>query len=251
MLKTPLGATLRNGLRVKVDPLFLRTAELMTRRKSGILDLTPRAREIQDWVERRPSNRSAPVVYEKEADDFNRAFFLRNIYKNLFNIAYALEAGLLPSVQRDIVDLGSGAGVSAIAWSLLTAGSAHRVTLVDRSKRQLTLAAGAFAVIGLPHAEALNGFFPCELRKLPDGIRLLSYWLCEQDIRAMHSEIIYHLFAERAIVTDYSEVTRNLIRMYPRLRAVQWSFEVKLKPEVGAYIRQDRLRINGSVIKAD
>lgn len=151
------------------------------------------------------------IDYERHNLAFNRAFFFKNLYKNLIALSYLRSQGLITNGRAQVIDVGSGAGPFSIAWSLLIAAHDDYIKLIDTSKGQLSLAKRVAEILNLKQRSFFQTFFPHNFGQLC-GLRLMSYWFCEKDNLAFvkDNKTCQKVIGEGAIVTDYSYIINEL-----------------------------------------
>ena len=118
---------------------------------------------------------------------FNGKFFMKNFAKNL--IVRQLALLLLNQTEFDIADIGSGAGSASLAWSLFRKHRRGQIFLYDRSELQLQISRKVIGHFGIRNLE----FDLKDVQDLLDikaDLYLMSYWLCEQDIKLAAETII-------------------------------------------------------------
>src|SRR3989338_4608901 len=124
-------------------------------------------------LERRRRLFGGKIDYKQNTLSFNRAFFLRNLFKNLVATAWIRSRVALDATP--VMDIGTGMGTSAIAWSSF--GASTRLSIVDKSTEQITVAQRCCASLGI-NAEFSRVSFPNCM--IPQGtLGLFSYLWCE------------------------------------------------------------------------
>src|ERR1700679_1160836 len=107
--------------------------------------------------------------YDIDANSFNRAFFLKNLYKCLVALTTFQAAGYLHDTE--VVDVGRGAGAFTGAWNTIFWARRHYVTLNDTSQLQLESARQVITALDIHKCCFSNCDFLAEANDLR-GLRL-------------------------------------------------------------------------------
>ena len=140
--------------------------------------------------------------FNNHADDFNHAFFLKNLFKGLLAISVFRSTGCLD--DRKVVDVGSGAGSLAVAWNELFRLRGSTLQLVDTSETQLRSARTVLELLRVSKYELRCEDF-LTVGPTVSGTRLAGYWACSQQDRDAGA-IRSCLAAEVSLVIDYRHV---------------------------------------------
>lgn len=191
------------------------------------------------------------VDYEKEYISFAKAYFFKNLYKNLVSFEYAKNAGLVPETSS-IVDVGCGAGVSTIAWVLTgLLGKEDEVRLVDQSQSQLTLARRVLSFFSINTVFTFRMLFYSIVGELP-GVAVFSYWVCEQDTLSILAkpEVFAAAVPQGVIVIDYEEQVTRFIQGTLETGSVhRWKFFVRPSEVVSDLLKEEEVEVNGCYYK--
>lgn len=229
--------------RTEVDTLFLKSVDQLKIAHPFLLESGIGASIIQKWIQYFGKRKCANIDYDLYGRLFNQAFFLKNLYKNVFNIHIASRHEAFTEVNK-VVDIGSGAGVASLAWYLVFESLHLKAILIDRSETQLQLARAILRSFGIENLEFHHKILPS--KRLSGGFRLISYWLCEQDLDRFDDHQLFNLLGENALVTDYSHVISAFQERIPATVSTRrWSFSVQISPKVEPYLQEKEVDING------
>ena len=190
---------------------------------------------IKQMVEEFSKGNPQPINYDKYWRAFNKNFFLKNLYKAFITIAYLQSHGFIaPNTDLPIIDVGCGAGVFAIAWMKLFSECISTSIFIDRNRFQLELARQIAIIFKARQFEFYNASFPDEFDQL-HGIRLFSYWFCEQeDIGALFEDTnSSKVVGEGALVIDYRYIIDRLQNVItPKYIFTRWAIRVEDSPKI-------------------
>jgi len=229
-----------------VDKIFDELTEQFHFAVPELLGTTRDSRRIKLKLELLGSKGGRFVDYDQDYLAFNQAFFFKNLYKCLLALENTRKCSLLKACPAGlpVLDIGSGAGTFSIAWSAIMRSYTPTIELFDNCFSQLTLAARIFSVL-----DAKKIYYRCEAvsprQDYSRGLRLISYWFCEQDDHALWSHIATKngFLGDCAIVIDYPNVIERIISSLCRcFHTASFSFEAEL-------VRRHRLIINEDIIR--
>lgn len=178
--------------------------------------------------------------YERYGLGFNKAFFFKNLYKALV-VLWERRLDLAPFSDSQIIDVGCGAGVFSIAWTLIF-GSPPRggLVLIDSSEMQLSIAARILAILGIADYDLRRGTYPGEFADLR-GFRLYSYFYCKQKLEPTllnRNEVAGWLGVD-ALVIDYSHVLESLVELVGHRYQIQYACEALVPPSTYSRLFND------------
>lgn len=227
---------------------FLDAIDLFRNNWPILFESDQKVHEVRAAIKNRFIGRS-PIDYSTGSLAFNRAYFLKNLLKNLTNYGYALSTGILePFFSRrrlQVVDIGSGAGTATLAWNYLAKGLSHDFRLLDRSDAQLELAMKISELFQFDFAaEIMN--FPSPRRRQAD-IQLVSYWLCEQDL-SDHA-LLLNSFQKPSILTDYADVLASVCKQLSSTHSFMlWSLTCAVPYGARQYLEDTHFEVHGAFI---
>ncbi|MCD4779053.1 MAG: class I SAM-dependent methyltransferase [Candidatus Omnitrophica bacterium] len=191
--------------------------------------------QIRKLVDNYKKMNPQPINYDKYWLDFYKQFFLKNLYKALVTIEYLKKYKIITSnTDLPIIDVGCGAGVCTIAWMSLFDKMNNKAILIDQNKFQLELAQHITKILKLNSLEFYNKTFPEEFNKL-DGIRLYSYWFCEQKNFSifLNADNISKIIGEGALIIDYQYIINRLQNvMNSNFSFTRWILKIDKIPEI-------------------
>lgn len=181
---------------------------------------------------------------------FNKAFFLKNLYKNLMMMSYLEKMGV--QMELPTYDLGSGMGPSTIAWRLLSKNKEEAV-LIDSSPYQLKLAKKIMKILGINNIIYLDKHIDLNVDKL-NGTIFLSYWFCEQPLSTTFLENYKQLkksVGHSLILIDYPERIEEFKRtLTGKYVFEQYYLETKISSRVSKYVFEDTtVKVHGCYYK--
>jgi hypothetical protein len=234
----------------EIDALFCRVFRIFQAQWPEFFLVTDHTNSIKDVIEQTNDSPQRAINRRKDALEFNRAFFFRNLYKNLFNISQVISRSMVHRIPSNILDLGSGAGVATIAWYAVVRPQNSRVVLFDENADQLILARRALGVAGISPFMTLQSSYPNRNETLPNGLRLISYWLCEQDRSKLDPEDLVQILHGGAIITDYRQVIEDVLDRLPaKADAISWSVRLHPADCVCTVLKQKQVEANGAYIR--
>jgi len=117
------------------------------------------------------------LSYNHIALEFNKVYFFKNLLKNIifFEKYYYL-------IGDSILDVGCGAAPASIAIASLVKsknGKDISISLIDRSKKQLSIAEDIAQIMSIKIKSCTEAFFDMKIKKYTELV-VFSYFFCEQ-----------------------------------------------------------------------
>ncbi len=172
--------------------------------------------------------------YNTFALTFNRAFLFKNLLKTSYALIVLRNKGF--AFDGNVIDVGCGAGVFSIAWHFVFPRYSGQLILIDQSEAQLDIAARTNKLLGIKRRRQCLGKFEDRLPDLP-GLRLMSYWLCEQQLPRIavgrsQQRIFDRLIDCGIIAVDYPQILCSFDDLIStRAVSTMWSNELVLPPK--------------------
>lgn len=214
----------------EVRSTFADTIRIFRERLPEFFEADAETEHVKHTIQTHGRSASRYIDYDRFAPAFNRAFFFKNYFKALTALWNARH--LLP-YNVPIIDVGAGAGVFSLAWHTLFSHSSNGFLLIDRSSKQLQWASRVAHAFDMPNPTLRVGVYPEEFSDLA-GLRLFSYWFCEQIPVAGGSvpERSRNWMGEQNLIIDYGDVLRDVERQLPS-NLVSESNSIKTVPPEG------------------
>ena len=234
----------------EIDKLFVNVVDKLLLAMPSFFEPDDETAKIKRKIIRRGFRIPNRIDYNEHWLAFNKAFFLKNLYKNLIAISYLMTEGI--ALKEPIIDIGSGAGPSSLAFTLLNSSNSSKATLVDQTKRQLELANKLMDIMGFKGwtfiNKAINGNrFPLE------GTVILSYFLCEQtpsNFDRMAQKLL-RTIKDSLIVLDYvqniSKFENNLLIQPCKYK--KWNLHVPLSTNTAQILGSDYIHVNACLVQ--
>lgn len=205
---------------------------------------------VRNAIEVPPEARQR-LSYDTLALGFNQAYFFKNLLKCCYCLLWLRNRGY--RFEGPIIDVGCGAGVFSVAWSLVMAEGSNSIHLIDQSQDQIDFAKRICSLLRLRNVLYQVGTFPDDANGL-DGVRVMSYWLCEQvnEWPLASQGDIERILGKRAIIVDYED-NIELVRQTTRGRYKQDFLKsvLPLGPVWADRISDSQLRVNSVYVYAD
>lgn len=188
--------------------------------------------------------------YNHIALTFNKVYFFKNLLKNIifFDKYYNL-------IGDSILDVGCGAAPVSIAIARLVKnkkGENISISLIDRSKKQLSIAKDIAQVMSIKIKSYTEAFFDMKIEKYSELV-VFSYFFCEQK-----KDFLKKLFDNREkftggfVVIDYNDNIMKIEKYFrdngdSKIKSVFLSYSVpKILSEV---IRDKEVNVYGCIYR--
>ena len=189
------------------------------------------------------------LKYEKYALAFNQAFFFKNFYKSLVALSHLKKEGF--ETDLPVIDVGCGAGVFSIAWNIVFGINKNHIALIDKSKAQLTFAKKIAQILNFNKVEFCHGSFLEDFSTM-NGLRLFSYWFCEQDISRLNDpKTLENIVGDGAIFIDYRMVINSLQSIFANEEYSLYRFDlgVRPRPHTCSLLKEENINVHGGYCK--
>jgi hypothetical protein len=231
---------------ISADNEYNKAVQLLRKTIPELFIRSERSYYIEGFIGKYGENNEQRIDYDEDYLAFNQAFFLKNLYKCF--IALSFVKCNITIDNYEFVDIGSGAGAFSLAAKSLFRQPNLSLKMIDNCNKQLDLLK---RVIGSVKAELIKGFFPVDFERV-EGIRLASYWLCEQDDSCTLDEtgrIKKNILGEAAIFIDYPNIIGKLIqKLDPTFEFIKWSLNFKIPVHTKTILDEPRIRIHGAAV---
>lgn len=226
-----------------INSTFFRVASQLNERYPDLLETDEESRCLQNSTEQHRHIFGKPIEYRKNALAFNRAFFLRNLYKDLVAVSWYRSNHAPPTAQ--IEDIGSGAGTFAIAWKTMEPSTKQLIVLIDKSPEQLAIARRCFQSLGLGRATFRTIRYPYSDRP-PEALGLFSYLFCESSrSKSSNQEFVYALHNRHSLIVDYPEILNRLSASFnSNARPERLDINIQIPRAVQSWIGQGALNVS-------
>jgi hypothetical protein len=223
---------------ITVSNLMKNSPELFIRSK--------RSYYIERFISKYGSNNKRKINYEKDYLAFNETFFLKNLYKCFIAIAFLKKSINFKTTQ--FLDIGSGAGVFSLALFESFEKDVLNINMIDNCQQQIKLLRG---ILKFYKFKARTGFFPDEFGAI-EGVRLGSYWLCEQTASTLYDSlgtVRKEILGAGAIFIDYPEnINHFLTKVGVEFETIKWSFKFRIPENTKKIINESDIKVHGVAI---
>lgn len=233
----------------KVDDVFINVADRLVLGMDDFFELDEDTKWVKKRIEKTGDVIPNAINYHKYAYEFNKAFFLKNLYKNLTSISYLADLGI--PLSGPIVDIGSGAGPSSLAYVLLFPSRTHQAILIDRNEAQLEFAQKVRNLLKINHSIFLHKSIDNNLaiEELREGTVFASYFFCEQNPSAFDriAKILLNKFQLALVVVDYPDIVSRFIQTIDSIcnTPIRWELEIPLGSRSNRILKEKALHVNG------
>lgn len=230
----------------EIDKLFFTVVDKLLLAMPSFFELDDETARIKRKIIRRGFRIPNRIDYNDHWLAFNKAFFFKNLYKNLITFSYLTAEG--EAFKEPIIDIGSGAGPSSLAYTLLKSSNSSQTTLIDQTKCQLELANKLMNIMGFHGWIFINRVIDGNRSPL-EGTVILSYFLCEQTQSNFDrlAQRLLRTIKDSLIVLDYKE---NIARLENNLNTKpckykKWNFNIPLNTNTAQFLGSDQIHVNG------
>jgi len=188
----------------------------------------------------------APILSE-ELEAFNKAYFYRNLLKNLLGIDYL--KGNFETNQ--FIDLGCGVGTASVALSSIAFDETNddkKITLVDQSDLQIRLAKCTISKLLRSDIEhSYSNEYQSVVKNHIDPVTVLSYSLCELYSSAKDKWFLAES-TDKLFIIDYRRtILRFLNENRSRFNRIEFlSQTYELDKALSKIIGQERIKLNAA-----
>jgi len=192
------------------------------------------------------------IDYDKFWLVFNKMYFYKNLYKVFVSLDYLKRREfIVPTSYPSVIDIGCGAGVSTIAWIKLFGEGNTKHILIDKNKHQLDLAKNIVKIFENNRFEFHNSFYPNDFGKL-NGIKLFSYWFCEQKCleTALGEQDLNEFVGDGVIIVDYKH-NIDLVQKFIGSEYLfnKWTLKIRKVPYILCKSGEDEQDVHFAFIK--
>lgn len=233
----------------EIDSLFISVVNKLSLSMANFNESDRNINRVIKSIQSRKDEIPNKLNYERDAYAFNKAYFFKNLYKNLVSFSYL--KGIGKEIPEPIVDIGSGAGTSTIAHFLINRYKSHLAILIDQNQDQLDIANLFMHELRYHGWQLKNKMVDEGLGKLI-GTVVASYFFCEQNRSdfARVSQLLLDIFEKTLIVLDYPENINRFSRYINHEECVStsWELEIPLSHESSFLLGEQTLHVHGCYV---
>lgn len=226
-----------------IDSIFLDTVRKIESKWNEFFLIDRETDEVKNLLENNGVQRGFSIDYKKVSYFFNKAFFLKNLYKNLI-LFYSLQQNNI-LIDLPLFDIGSGAGPSTISWCLLNKQKKCKAYLIDQSLAQLIFARRIAKILDISGLEFINQHVNSNFHRI-DGTAFLSYWYCEQVVPSFIEDplLIKKIITNKLLILDYPQNVELFEKQVNGIFSLsRLQIESKVSKEIDQYIHHNESRM--------